>query len=103
VHIETSGVHPLSGSLDWVTFSPKRFKAPLAAAYAAADELKVVVHSRADLSWAEEHAAHVRADCELFLQPQWFKPETAGWILAYIKANPHWRLSMQTHKYLDIP
>lgn len=103
VHLETSGAHPLTGNVDWVTFSPKKFKAPLEAFYAVADELKVIVHNRHDLTWAETHAEKVRPSCVRLLQPEWYTPESAGWIVDYVKAHPHWRVSLQTHKYLDIP
>ena len=104
VHIETSGAHPISGSLDWVTLSPKKFKAPLDECLAAADELKVVVYHKSDLEWAEQHAAKVRADCRLFLQPEWSKREAmTPLIIDYIKEHPRWQLSLQTHKYINIP
>ena len=103
-HIETSGAHPLSGSLDWVTLSPKKFKAPLDSCLEQADELKVVVFHKSDLKWAEEHAAKVGANCKLFLQPEWSKREIiTPLIIDYIKEHPEWQLSLQTHKYINIP
>jgi len=103
-HIETSGAHPLSGKLDWVTLSPKKFKPPLDSCLAAASELKVVVYHKSDLHWAEEHAAKVGKDCRLFLQPEWSKREKiTPVIIDYIKENPQWQLSLQTHKYINIP
>jgi len=103
VHIETSGTQPLTGSFDWVTFSPKKFKAPLPEYYAHAHELKIIVHNKHDLLWAEGHAEQVGPLCVHFLQPDWFRPESAAWIIEHAKAHPHWRMSLQTHKYLDIP
>jgi organic radical activating enzyme len=103
VHIETSGVHPLTGAIDWVCFSPKKFKAPVEGFHQLAHELKVVVHNRQDLAWAEAHAAECPASTQLFLQPQWYRPESMQWIVAYVQQHPRWRISLQTHKYLEIP
>ena len=103
-HIETSGAHPLSGKLDWVTLSPKKFKAPLPECLIAAHELKVVVFHPSDFRWAEEHAGKVNHDCKLFLQPEWSKKVSiTPLIIDYIKKNPKWQLSLQTHKYINIP
>ena len=102
-HIETSGAHPLTGRWDWVTLSPKRFKAALPATYPAAHELKVVVVNTADLSWAEEHAAQVPAATQCFLQPEWDRRDRVlDRVLAHIAAHPRWRLSLQTHKYIGV-
>lgn len=102
-HIETSGAHPLSGAWDWVTLSPKRFKAALPATYSAAHELKIVVVNTADLGWAEEHAAQVREGAQCFLQPEWDRRERVlDRVLAHIAQNPRWRLSLQTHKYIGV-
>ena len=103
-HIETSGAHPLSGDLDWVTLSPKKFKAPLDSCMAQANELKVVVFHPSDLKWAEEHAAKVSPGCRLYLQPEWSKRDVVTpLIIDYIKQHPKWQLSLQTHKYINIP
>ncbi len=103
-HIETSGAHPLTGTWDWVTLSPKKFKACREDVYPLADELKVVVFHRSDMDWAAEHAEHVRQDCGLFLQPEWDRRDDATfWILSWIAARPGWRISLQTHKYIGIP
>ena len=103
-HIETSGSSPLSGELDFVTLSPKKFKAPLPEALQQADELKVVVYHKSDFGWAEQHAARVRPDCLLFLQPEWSKREqVTPLIVEYIRQHPEWRLSLQTHKYIGVP
>jgi 7-carboxy-7-deazaguanine synthase len=104
IHIETSGAHPLSGNLDWVTLSPKKFKAPLEDCFAVADELKIVVFNKSDFDWAEQHAAKVGPTCKLYLQPEWSKHDTiTPLIIDYIKAHPKWQLSLQTHKYINIP
>ena len=104
IHIETSGAHPLSGSMDWICLSPKKFKAPLPEIFQLADELKIIVFNKHDFQWAEEQAAHVKESCVLLLQPEWGKRETVmPLITEYVKANPKWRISLQTHKYLGIP
>lgn len=104
IHIETSGAYPLSGQIDWVTVSPKKFKAPLKEVLAQANELKVVVFNSSDFKWAEEHAAAVPADCLLYLQVEWGKQKKyTDDIIEYVKNHPQWKLSLQTHKYLDIP
>ena len=104
VHTETSGAYPITGAPDWVTLSPKKFKAPIPAALAMASELKVVVYHPSDLQWAEEHARNVSGNCRLFLQPEWSKHEKiTPVIIDYIKQHPEWQLSLQTHKYINIP
>jgi 7-carboxy-7-deazaguanine synthase len=104
IHIETSGAHPMTGRLDWVTLSPKKFKAPLPESMQMADELKVVVFHKSDLEWAEAHAKQVRPDCKLYLQPEWSKRDTiTPLIIDYIKDHPQWQLSLQSHKYINIP
>ena len=103
-HIETSGVYPLTGSWDWVCLSPKKFKAPVPEVYSAADELKIIVYNRTDLEWAAQEALRVRAECRLFLQPEWSREkEMLPLIIDFVKQNPRWQISLQTHKYMDIP
>lgn len=103
-HIETSGAHPLSGNWHWICFSPKKFKNPLDEFYPSADELKVVVFNKHDFEWAETHAAKVRKECRLYLQPEWSKQEKIlPLIIDYVKTNPRWRISLQTHKFIDVP
>ncbi len=103
-HIETSGAYPIHGGLDWVTLSPKKFKGPVDESLAEADELKIVVYHPSDLKWAEEHAVKVTGTCKLYLQPEWSKRETiTPLIIAYIQQHPQWQLSLQTHKYINIP
>jgi 7-carboxy-7-deazaguanine synthase len=103
-HIETSGTHPLSGDWHHICFSPKKFKAPLPGIFPAAHELKVIVLNKHDLLWAEEHASRLPAECTLFLQPEWSKREAImPLIVEHVKAHPRWRISLQTHKYLNIP
>lgn len=104
IHIETSGSWPLSGELDWITLSPKKFKAPLPKALLLANELKIVVFNKSDFAWAEEWALKASGECKLFLQPEWSKAELmTPLIVDYIKGNPQWQLSLQTHKYINVP
>ena len=103
-NIETSGAHPLSGSWDWVCLSPKKFKAPLPGILPLANELKVVIFNRSDFSWAEEYAALVSPACKLYLQPEWDKATgITPLIIEYIKEHPQWELSLQIHKYINVP
>ena len=103
-NIETSGSSPLSGYWDWICLSPKKFKKTLPEVFAAANELKVIVYNKADFKWAEENAAQVSANCKLYLQPEWSKANAiTPYIINYIKSNPRWQLSLQVHKYLNIP
>lgn len=104
VWMETSGTHLPTGHIDWICLSPKRHRPPLDEACRMADELKVVVGTEEDLVWAEACAARVLPDCRLFLQPEWGRrAEAMALIVEYVKAHPRWRISLQTHKYMDIP
>ncbi|MCU0376448.1 MAG: 7-carboxy-7-deazaguanine synthase QueE [Chitinophagaceae bacterium] len=104
VHIETSGAHPVSGELDWICLSPKKFKAPLPDVAPKAHELKVVIYHKSDFAWAEQHAAMTGEACRLFLQPEWDRKEVMlPLIIDYIQHHPQWSLSLQTHKYIGVP
>ena len=104
LNIETSGSHPLSGNWDWICLSPKKFKPPLPSVLARANELKVVVFNKSDFDWAEKYAAQVLDTCKLYLQPEWSKAAAiTPLIIDYIKANPKWELSLQIHKYINVP
>ncbi len=103
-NIETSGSHPLTGSWDWVCLSPKKFKPPLLAILQKANELKIIVFNKSDFAWAEEYAAQVSPQCKLYLQPEWSKAHIVSpYIVEYIKKNPRWELSLQIHKYINVP
>jgi len=102
-HLETSGSSPMSGTFDWVTLSPKKFKAPLPELYPQVDELKVVVVNRNDLAWAQTHAARCHETARLLVQPEWDTPRSMDLIVEFVKANPQWSVSLQTHKFLNIP
>jgi organic radical activating enzyme len=104
VHIETSGAYPVSGHWDWFCLSPKKNKLPVDDAYAIANELKVIIYNKHDFIFAEEQAAKVNSKAILFLQPEWSKKEEmTPLIVDYVMNNPKWRVSLQTHKYLNIP
>lgn len=103
-NIETSGSSPLSGQWDWICLSPKKFKAPLKEVIDAASELKIVVFNKSDFEWAESFAAQVPPTAKLFLQPEWEKRnQMTPLIVDYIKGNPQWELSIQSHKYINVP
>lgn len=104
IAIETSGCYELIGDIDWYCFSPKKFKAPVEQAYKLTSELKVVISHPSDFEWAESHAAKVNSACKMYLQTEWSKQERfLPEIIEYVKKNPKWRISLQTHKFMDIP
>ena len=104
VAIETSGCYPLKGEVDWYCFSPKKFKAPCDEAYIKANELKVIVSHPSDLEWATTHALKVSTNCQLYLQPEWSKSEKLlPLIIDFVKSNQLWKISLQTHKFMNIP
>jgi 7-carboxy-7-deazaguanine synthase len=103
-NIETSGSCPLSGNWDWICVSPKKFKEPMVEVVKEANELKIVVFNKSDFEWAEKYAALVNSSCKLFLQPEWENSaRVAPLIIDYVKAHPKWAISLQTHKFLNIP
>lgn len=103
-NIETSGSSSLSGYWDWICLSPKKFKSPLPEVIQAANELKVVIFNKSDFSWAEKYANEVPPNCKLYLQPEWDKQaQVLPLIIDYIKAHPQWELSIQSHKYINVP
>ncbi|WP_346319061.1 7-carboxy-7-deazaguanine synthase QueE [Chitinophaga sp. YIM B06452] len=103
-HIETSGSSPLSGSWDWITLSPKKFKAPLDEVCRQAHELKIIIYNKSDFAWAEKYAALVNKQCRLYLQPEWSRAaDMTPLIVDYVKDNPQWQISLQIHKYINVP
>lgn len=103
-HLETSGAHPVSGHWDWICLSPKKFKAPLPACLPLAHELKVVIFHSSDLDWADQYATQVTTTCKLFLQPEWDRAEKiTPLLIEKIKTDPRWQLSLQVHKYINVP
>lgn len=103
-HIETSGAYPLTGTWDWICLSPKKNKLPVGDIHKKADELKIIVYNKHDFVFAEEQAAKVSDDCILYLQPEWsVREKMIPLIVDYVMKNPKWKVSLQTHKYLNIP
>jgi 7-carboxy-7-deazaguanine synthase len=102
VHLETSGAYPLTGEFDWVTLSPKKYSPPVKSVFEDTHELKVVIAHKSDFDWAEEHRASCSHDVKLVLQPEWNSPHMLKSIVEYVKRNPDWTVSLQTHKYLNI-
>jgi organic radical activating enzyme len=104
IHLETSGAYPLSGTWDWICLSPKKFKKPLENIFKKADELKIIIYNKSDFAWAEENASKVSSQCLLYLQPEWsVAAKVQPMIIEYVKTHPQWRISLQIHKYLNIP
>lgn len=104
INLETSGAYPLTGEWDWICFSPKKFKKPLSGVANHANELKVVVYNKSDLVWAEENRKMVGKNCKLYLQPEWSKrEEVMPLIIDYVKQNPVWEISIQIHKFIQVP
>ena len=104
VHVETAGVYPLSGSWDWICLSPKKFVSAREEYFIKADEVKVIVYNKSDLEWLQSFSSRINSSSICFLQPEWSKrdkmmPE----IVEFVKNNPSWEISLQTHKYLQIP
>jgi organic radical activating enzyme len=102
--LETAGVKPLTGVWDWICLSPKKGSLPLAEYFNIASELKVIICSKDDFRWAELNAERCHGGCKLFLQPEWsVSGKITPLLVDYIKANPKWRISLQSHKYMNIP
>jgi organic radical activating enzyme len=103
-HIETSGAYKLSGDWDWICLSPKRTKLPTQEVQDVAHELKVIIYNKSDFKFAEEQAAKVNDNCMLFMQPEWSKKDKMIPLMVdYVMKNPKWKMSLQTHKYMNIP
>ena len=103
-HIETSGAYPLTGDWDWICLSPKKRKLPTLEVYSKANELKVIVYNKDDFKFAEEQAEKVAQDCILYLQPEWsVREKVTPYIVEYVMKHTKWKISLQTHKYLNIP
>ena len=104
VNIETSGAYKIQGKPDWICLSPKKFKPPIFEALSIANEYKVVVFHKSDIQWAEQFIASLSPNCLLYLQPEWSKNDiTLPIIIDYVKANSNWKISLQTHKFMQIP
>lgn len=104
IFLETSGTHPLSSTFDWISLSPKKHRPPLKEILKKASEIKVVISEAKDLQWAEKNRKEASESCLFYLQPDWYKKELATpLIIEYVKNNPVWRISLQTHKFMNIP
>ncbi|MCL2289676.1 MAG: 7-carboxy-7-deazaguanine synthase QueE [Bacteroidetes bacterium] len=102
--LETSGSEPISGHWDWICVSPKKNHLPQQKILQQAHELKIVICNESDFDWAEENAKYVNSNCQLLLQPEWSNSKIMmPKIVDYILKNPKWRISLQSHKYMDIP
>lgn len=103
--LETSGAYEISGDWDWICLSPKTNKSPLPASVLKADELKVIIYNfEDDIAWAEQQAQNAKESCKLYLQPEWSKfKQNKDKLVDYVKTNPRWELSLQTHKFVGIP
>ena len=103
-NIETSGAYAMSGHWDWVCFSPKKFKEPHPSIFQVANELKSIIFNKYDFAFAEKYSELVNEDCQLLLQPEWDKQDQMlPLIIDYVKTNPKWKISLQTHKFMNIP
>ncbi|MEI6899481.1 MAG: 7-carboxy-7-deazaguanine synthase QueE [Bacteroidota bacterium] len=103
-YLETSGSSPLSGEWDWICLSPKKHAPPLPEICSLANELKVIIEEPEDFSWAEENIKYLNPVCLKYLQPEWSERETiTPLITEYIKKNPSWKISIQSHKFIGIP
>jgi 7-carboxy-7-deazaguanine synthase len=108
--LESSGVNEISGYWDWITLSPKQSLLPLDSSLLLADEIKVVIQKAEDFLFAEKMLQKAN-DPTLrhkpktinYLQPEYSEKENIlPLIIEYIKQNPTWRLSLQTHKMINI-
>ena len=103
-HLETSGAYPISGNWDWICVSPKKFKPPLEASLATANELKAIIFHPSDFSWAESFINKLNPTCKLMLQPEWSKSDQiTSSVVDFVKLHPWWKISLQTHKYINVP
>lgn len=103
IHLETSGTHKLTGLFDWITFSPKKFKAPLQEYFQLSSELKVVIFHKSDFAWSSELAIKMNEGAALYMQPEWDKrEENLPLIFDWVLKNPHWRVGLQIHKYIGV-
>jgi len=103
-HLETSGSWPMSGTWDWICLSPKKFRPPLPGIFNLAHELKIIIYNTSDFAWAEKHASLVGPACRLYLQPEWSRAaKVIPMLVDYIRDHPRWELSLQIHKYIQVP
>ena len=104
IHLETSGAYMLSGNFDWICLSPKKTLKPLKNIYDISDELKIIVSNKNDLKWAQDQKKLVGNECKLYLQPEWSKKEIVlPQIIDFVSKNSEWSISLQSHKYMNLP
>ena len=104
IHLETSGAYMLSGNFDWICLSPKKTLKPLKNIYNISNELKIIVSNKNDLKWAQDQKKQVGDECKLYLQPEWSKRDIVMPLMVdFVKQNPKWKISLQSHKYLKVP
>ncbi len=116
IHIETSGVNTISGFFDWITLSPKRHLPPNNYFLENSNEIKIIINDKKDIEFAKEIKKAIlkkvylsdlkntsnKKDKMYYLQPAWKNEEGLSLAIDFIKKNPDWNLSLQTHKYLNI-
>ena len=103
IAIETSGAYAITGDIDWVCLSPKKFKMPIDENYDLANELKMIAFNNHDLKWAKELEPKVSLACQLYIQPEWDKKsEILPTVIDFVKNNVEWNISLQTHKFLEV-
>lgn len=100
VHMETNGTWPIPQGVDWATVSPKEGRVVVD----KCQEIKLLFGDGADNP--EKWAAF---DAEVFcLQPidvvgdAQKSLQNVNQAIEYCKAHPQWRLSLQTHKMINI-
>ena len=116
IHIETSGASKISGHYDWITLSPKRHLPPKTYFLENCNELKIIINDQKDIDFAIDIKQKImnkyqklsskedsaKLDKKYYLQPAWKNDDGFSLTIDFIKKNPEWNLSLQTHKYLKI-
>jgi len=116
IHIETSGVNSISGSYDWITLSPKRHSPPKNYFLKHCNEIKIIINEIEDIEFAiqikketlkqyqlsKSEDGFKKEDKIFYLQPAWNNANGVSLAIDFVKNNPDWKLSLQTHKYLKI-
>jgi 7-carboxy-7-deazaguanine synthase len=104
IHLETSGAYKMSGKFDWVCLSPKKLNPPLEEIKHLTNELKVIIANKTDFNWAVEQRKSIKSECKFYLQPEWSKKDNMlPKIIDFVQLNPQWTISLQTHKFMNIP
>ena len=116
IHIETSGVSAISGMYDWITLSPKRHLPPKNYFLKTCNEIKIIISEKKDIEFAEYMKKEVKKILQItsleekltkkdkiyYLQPAWNNDKGLSLAIEFVKNNPEWNLSLQTHKFLKI-